>query len=78
VEEAAEEVQRSPSTVRSWLWAGTMRGYKLNGRNWRIPRSALREYLDSQGRKAATVARVEVEEDGKVDLSAWRKVRRPD
>ena len=55
-----------------------MRGYELNGKSWRVPRSALREYLDSQGRKAATEVRVETEDDEDVDISAWRRIPRPD
>lgn len=76
VEEVAEEVGRAPSTIRDWLGSGTLRGYKLNAKSWRVPRSALREYLDSQGRKEATSVRIEEEEDDEdVDISAWRKIR---
>jgi hypothetical protein len=53
--------------------------YALNGKSWRIPRSALREYLDSQGRKAATTRLIQVEEDDQeVDISAWWRISRPD
>ena len=37
VEQVAEEVQRSPSTIRRWLIAGELRGDKLQGRDWRVP-----------------------------------------
>jgi excisionase family DNA binding protein len=42
VEEVAGEVHRADSTIRGWLLRGDLRGYKLNGRDWRVPRSALR------------------------------------
>ncbi len=71
VEEVAEEVGRKPSTVRGWLIAGALRGsYKLNGRDWRIRRSALREYLTAQ-----TETNNPPSEAGEVDIAAWRKVR---
>jgi len=69
VEDVAEEVGRAPSTVRGWLIAGDLRGYKLNGRDWRIPRAALREYLAAQ---AGGEDAVDVPEE--VDISAWRRV----
>ena len=48
VEEVASETYRAPSTVRGWLLSGELDGYKLNRRDWRVPRSALRAYLDRQ------------------------------
>jgi len=51
IEEVAEETCRSPSTVRSWLISGQLRGYKLQGRDWRVPRSALRAFLDACQRR---------------------------
>lgn len=69
VEEVATEVGRAPVTVRGWLVAGALRGYKLNHRDWRVPRSALREYLDAQRRPNDPTP------DGDVDLGAWRTVR---
>lgn len=67
VEQVADETGRAPSTIRSWLISGALRGYKLNGRDWRVPGTALREYLEGQ----ATEAPLGV---GNVDISAWRKV----
>jgi excisionase family DNA binding protein len=49
VTDVAEEVGRASSTVRGWLIAGALRGYKLNSRDWRVPRSALCEYVNAQG-----------------------------
>lgn len=69
-------MRRSPSAIRRWLIGGSLRGYKLNGQSWRIPRSALRAYLDSQGRKGATSVRIEEDvDDEEVDISGWRKIR---
>ena len=71
VEEVAEEMRRAPSTVRGWLNSKALRGYKLNNRDWRIPRTALRDYLDAQATQEDEPAR----RVGKVDITAWRKVR---
>jgi excisionase family DNA binding protein len=63
---------RSPSTIRGWLVDGSLRGYKLNRRDWRVPKSALRDYLDKQMQAGATVNPAPDEE---VDIGAWRKLR---
>ena len=38
--EVAHETHRAPSTVRGWCISGALRGFKLNNRDWRIPRPA--------------------------------------
>ena len=48
VEEVAEEMLKAPSTVRGWLISGALRGYKFNNREWRVTRSALRDYMVRQ------------------------------
>ena len=71
VEEVAEEMRKAPSTVRGWLISRDLRGYKLNNREWRVPPSALRDYLMRQaetGHRATDTA--------EVDIGAWRSVRR--
>jgi excisionase family DNA binding protein len=70
VEEVAEETRRAPSTIRGWLIAGELEGYKLNGRDWRITRAALRAYLEDQGGADESPPAA-----GDVDIGAWRKVR---
>lgn len=70
VPEVAEETRRAPSTVRTWLSSGGLQGYKLNGRDWRVPRRALRAYLDGQRRSGRRGPPL----DGGGDLSAWRRV----
>ena len=69
VEEVAEETGRAPSTVRGWLISGALRGFKLNNRDWRIPRPALRDYLTAQ-----TETNDPPSEAGEVDITAWQKV----
>jgi len=45
IAEVAQRVGRSSSTVRAWCAAGRLRGYKLRGRDYRIPPAALQEFL---------------------------------
>ena len=66
VEEVAYETHRATSTVRGWLIAGELAGFKFNG-GWRVPRAALREYLEAE---ASDTPR----DEGEVDITAWRKV----
>ena len=73
VEEVAEEVQRSPSTIRRWLIAGELRGYKLQGRDWRVTRPALRDYLARQARPDDESPK----DSPEVDISAWRSLAEP-
>ncbi len=70
VKEVAEETVRAPSTVRGWLLDRRLDGYKINNRDWRITRTALREFLASQPKKEGPPL-----EPGKVDITAWRRVR---
>lgn len=69
LEEVCEVVKKRPSTVRSWLSGGELRGYKLNGKAWRVPRSALTEYLARQSDPSESDAC----NDARVDISAWRR-----
>ena len=69
VEEVGEETGRAPSTVRGWLIAGALRGYKLNDRDWRVPRSALRDYVTKQIEMSGPPS-----ETSEVDITAWRRV----
>lgn len=73
VEDVAEALDRSPSTVRGWLSTGVLRGYKFRGREWRIPPAAFREF---QEREAAGDLRPngrELLNEEDVDLGAWRR-----
>ena len=71
VEEVADETSRAPSTVRGWLISEALRGYKFNNRDWRVSRDSLREYLNAQSTQATETPG----EVGKVDITAWRKLR---
>jgi hypothetical protein len=54
---------KRPSTVRAWVERGDFPGaYKLNGREWRVPLSAVEAFRHSQRRRNG--------------LSAWRVVSR--
>jgi excisionase family DNA binding protein len=65
--EVAEHFRRAPSTIRGWLYQRDLRGYKLNGRAWRIPKSAVAEY--EQRQRGAVF-----EDIADVDISAWRRI----
>lgn len=77
--EIARAHGRTPAAVRSWCRRGLLVGaYRLNGREWRVPRAALRDFLEGQARGPARAerkphARVR-RRGGPVDLSSWRKV----
>ena len=73
VAQVADMFQRAPQTVRDWIKSGRLQAYKLNGREYRITRAAVDEFLEQQrngepdgqanGRKSSA------------DLGAWRRVR---
>lgn len=65
VEEVAERFGRAPSTVRGWLNREELRGYKLNGRDWRIPPAAVEECERRQRSQ-----RIPGTDD--VDITEWR------
>lgn len=46
-EEAAEQFNVTPKTVRSWLRSGELVGIKV-GKSWRIHQNDLNRYLDGQ------------------------------
>ena len=75
VQQFATEADRAPSTVRTWAVEGRLPGaQKLRGREWRIPRAALRALLeeDDTPERPSTAKRLEVPRGG---LSAWRDAR---
>lgn len=48
VAEAGSILGRAPSTIRTWAGQGRLVGaYRLAGREWRIPRAALRSLRDA-------------------------------
>jgi excisionase family DNA binding protein len=75
LEEVAEVVGRAVSTVRSWCNARRIEGaFRLNGRDWRVPESALKKYLEGQARDGVTVEAVGP--GASADLGSWRKMRK--
>jgi excisionase family DNA binding protein len=75
VVEVAEMFGRSTSTVRGWLASDALPGaYRLHGREWRVPRSAI-EAMQAAQRKAQQRAQTPARatRTGTTDLGAWRK-----
>lgn len=70
VDDVAAETGRAGSTVRGWLIAGALDGYKLRGRDWRITRAALRAFLARQGQPDPAPET----DPADVDIAAWRKI----
>ncbi len=63
---------KRPSTVRAWIERGDFPGaYKLHGKEWRVPPSALDAFQQTQRAWSA-----KPQAGVKVDLSAWRATRR--
>ncbi|CAN5212861.1 hypothetical protein BH18GEM1_BH18GEM1_22450 [soil metagenome] len=46
--QVAELLGLSASTVRGYCAAGTLAAYRRAGREWRVPRPAVRAYLDAE------------------------------
>ena len=59
VEQVADRLNASHSAIRKWLANGDLVGIKLAGTRWRIPETALREFLDH----AAATAKAEVKQN---------------
>ena len=70
--EAAEKLGKAPSTIRSWLLAGELAGYKLH-REWRITRASIRAFLEDQKNGGGT--RMPPSRGKPADLSEWREAR---
>ena len=64
--ELARLFGKRPSTVRAWVERGDFAGaYKLHGKEWRVPTSAVERFQAKQRRPGKSEAR----------LSAWRSVK---
>jgi len=71
VTDLAQRFRRHPSTIRQWLEAGRLEGYKLFGREWRVPLAAVAAFQDQQSHgpeREGSLAR------GAPSLGDWRKV----
>ena len=53
VEEVANRLKVTAYTVRSWLKAGDLKGIKVRGFMWRVPESALAEFLQARERRGS-------------------------
>jgi excisionase family DNA binding protein len=67
VEDVAASLGRSCNSVRRWLAAGDLRGYRLQGRAWRVPAGALEDFRN--GVRPPTTPTP--------DLGSWRRHRSP-
>ena len=72
VRDVATHCGRAPSTVRSWLEQGVLRGYRFRSREWRITQAALAEFEEAE-RTGSQLAR-RSNGNGSNDLGAWRSV----
>ena len=78
VREVAEKLGRSVSTVRGWLSAGHIPGaYKFRGKQWRVTRAGLSEFLDRQ-RNGKGPAGPGVGRGSSANLASWRKLQGQD
>ena len=71
VTDLAQRFRRHPSTIRQWLESGRLEGYKLFGREWRVPLAAVAAFQDQQSHgpeREGSLAR------GAPSLGDWRKV----
>src|SRR6059036_287508 len=63
IQELATMFGKRPSTVRAWVERGDFPGaYKLHGKEWRVPPSAVEAFQDAQRQRPRSTAQ----------LSAWR------
>lgn len=69
VPELAQRFGRAHSTIRSWLEAGVLRGYRLRGREWRVPLAAIAEF---EQREREGRPRKPTSQRGVTNLGAWR------
>ena len=73
LEDAADQVKRSISTVRGWCASGAIPGaYKLMGRSWMIPPAALRSFLDAQA-SGVKASEPRTRADKAPNLGRWRR-----
>lgn len=73
VAQLAEHFGRSPSTIRTWLERGELRGYRFRGRQWRATRAAVAEFEAHE--RAGEPRRPQTAHDRITNLGAWRNAR---
>src|SRR6266852_6176106 len=71
VTDLAQRFRRHPSTIRQWLESGRLEGYKLFGREWRVPAAAVAAFQDQQRFGSGSDSAVK----NRTSLGDWRKVK---
>ena len=72
VEDIGKELGRTAACVRGWCRSKKLAGaYRLNGREWRIPRAAFQSFLAAQA--TGTSEHRPTRTAKGVDLGAWRR-----
>ncbi len=71
VTDLARRFRRHPSTIRQWLESGRLEGYKLFGREWRVPAAAVAAFQDQQRFGSGSDSAVK----NRTSLGDWRKVK---
>jgi excisionase family DNA binding protein len=74
VDQVAEICKRRPGTVREWIRSGRLKAYQFNGREYRVTRMALAEFLENQ-RSSQTPAHQPGASAINTDLGSWRRIR---
>jgi excisionase family DNA binding protein len=73
VQQVADQFNRGASTIRTWCETGALPGaYRFNGREWRIPASAIDAMQREQAKRHAT-PRTASRPARPADVSSWRK-----
>ena len=68
VAQVAEMFDRKPQTVRDWIKSGKLRAYLFNGREYRVTKAAVKEYMEEQRNGKGPVL-----QKSTTDLGAWRR-----
>ncbi len=75
VADVANQLRRSPGTVRDWIRRGDLGAYQL-GKEYRITRPALTTFCQRQRNGPRTSERSEGAPSRRADLGSWRKLRK--
>ena len=70
-DDVARELGRTAACIRGWCRSKKLGGYRLNGREWRVPRAALQTFLKAQATKTSEHRPTRTAKS--VDLAAWRR-----
>ncbi len=75
VADVAQQLGRSPGTVRDWIRRGELEAYQV-GKEYRVTRPALTTFCQRQRNGPRTSARSETAPSRRSDLGTWRKLRK--